>query len=62
LGDKYDDTLRFHYLAYVAIVSYYWYVWALYRESCGTVMGESLYNWRVMAKKYGKYCIEHFNP
>lgn len=60
-GDEYNDTLRFHYLAYTAIVSYYWYIWALYRESCGAVMGESLYNWRVMAKRYSKYCIEAFN-
>lgn len=59
-GDTYNDTLRFHYLAYTAVVSYYWYIWALYRESCGAVMGESLYNWRVMAKRYSKYCIENF--
>lgn len=60
-GEKYNATMRFHYLAYVAIVSYYWYLWALYRESCGAVMGESLYNWRFMAKKYSKYCVEEFD-
>lgn len=58
--DEYDDTHLFHYLAYVAIISYYWYVWALYREACGAVMGESLYNWHVMAKRYSKYCEENF--
>ena len=51
-GDAYNETLRFHYLAYTAILSYHWYVWALYREACGVVMGDSLYNWHVMAKRY----------
>ena len=54
-GSAYHETLRFHYLAYTAILSWYWYVWALYRESCGAVMGESLYNWHVMAKRYSRY-------
>ena len=58
--DGYSDILRFHYLAYTAIVSYYWYVWALYREACGAVMGESLYNWRVMAKRYSGYLVKEF--
>ncbi len=60
-GDEYNETLNFHYLAYTALISYYWYVWALYREACGAVMGESLYNWHVMAKKYSKYLVEKFN-
>ena len=59
-GDAYNETLNFHYLAYTAIISYYWYVWALYREACGAVMGESLYNWHVMAKKYSRYLVEKF--
>lgn len=59
--DEYNDTLNFHYLAYTAIISYYWYVWALYREACGAVMGESLYNWHVMAKRYSKYLVDKYN-
>ena len=54
-GASFNETLRFHYLAYVAIISYYWFVWALYRESCGAVMGESLHNWYTMAKRYSDY-------
>lgn len=57
-GDEYNEKLLFHYLAYVAIVSYYWFVWALYREACGAVMGESLHNWYVMAKRYANYLTE----
>ncbi|MBR7019925.1 MAG: phosphotransferase [Lachnospiraceae bacterium] len=57
-GESITDIQLFHYLAYTAILSYYWYVWALYREACGAVMGESLYNWHVMAKRYSKYLVE----
>ena len=60
-GKEYNETLNFHYLAYTALISYYWYVWALYREACGAVMGESLYNWHVMAKKYSKYLVEKYD-
>lgn len=58
-GINYSDKEMFHYLAYTAILSYYWYVWALYREACGAVMGESLYNWHVMAKRYANYLTEN---
>ena len=58
--ESYNETLQFHYLAYVAIVSYYWFVWALYREACGGVMGESLHNWSVMAKRYSDYLCKTF--
>lgn len=59
-GEGMTDAQMFHYLAYTAILSYYWYVWALYREACGAVMGESLYNWHVMAKRYSKYLVKKF--
>ena len=54
------DVLRFHCLAYTAAVSYCWYLWGLHRESCGAVMGESLYNWRVMAKRFSSYLIKEY--
>ena len=60
-GTDYNEAMRFHYLAYTAIVSYYWYVWALYREACGAVMGDSLYNWHVMAKRYTKYLLDTYD-
>ena len=44
----------FHYLAYTAVIAFYWYVWALFREASGDVMGEGLYNWRSTAKKYSR--------
>ena len=53
-----DPKKKFHYLAYTAIIAYYWFVWALYRESCGAVMGESLHNWHQMAEKYANWLVE----
>ena len=61
LGEGFTEQLNFHYLAYTALISYYWYVWALYREACGAVMGESLYNWHVMAVRYSRYLTEKNN-
>lgn len=58
LQDSYTEALEFHYMAYVAIVSYYWFVWAIYREACGAVMGESLHNWYVMARDYSEFLLK----
>lgn len=60
-GTAFNDKQLFHYLAYVAIDAYYWFVWALYREACGAVMGESLHNWYKMAKDYSKYLVKTYN-
>ncbi len=35
LQDGWSEKLEFHYMAYTAIIAYYWFVWAMYRESCG---------------------------
>lgn len=58
LGNDIDEKKEFHFMAYVAIIAYYWFVWAMYRESCGAIMGESLYNWYKMAKKYANYLLK----
>lgn len=57
-GNNCNEDKEFHFLAYTAIVSYYWYVWALFREASGAVMGESLYKWHKMADRYSKYLTE----
>ena len=58
LGDEWSAEKEFHYMAYVAIIAYYWFVWAMYRESCGANMGEALLNWRTMAEKYSEYLLK----
>ena len=45
------EELR-HCLAYVALASYCWFVWALYKESSGDPVGEWLYLWYRYAKQY----------
>lgn len=58
LGDTCTDKRYFHFMAYVAIIAYYWFVWAMYRESCGANMGEALENWRIMAERYATHAAK----
>ena len=55
LGSAATDKQYFHFMAYVPIIAYYWFVWAMYRECCGANMGDALGNWRSMAEKYAGY-------
>ena len=58
LGQTDSPERRFHFMAYVSVIAYYWFVWALYRESCGAVMGQALENWRFMAEKYADRLLQ----
>ena len=60
LGSEYSLALEEHYMSYVAIIAYYWFVWALYKQAIGSVMGEIIYNWYFMAKKYSNYCLRNY--
>ena len=42
-------------MVYTALIAYYWFVWAMYRESCGANLGEALSNWHAMAVKYADH-------
>lgn len=42
-----------HCVSYISIASFYWFVWALYKEMCGESVGEFLYLWYRYAKDYG---------
>ena len=55
--DKSIDNLR-HCFALAAITSYYWFVWALYKETKGSIMGDALYRWYKMAKRYSSPKVE----
>ncbi len=46
---------EFHLLACTALVGWYWYVWALYKELKGMPAGEWLYVWYKAAKEFGAY-------
>lgn len=49
---------RRHYLGYVAMASYFWYLWALYQEKCAKHVGEYLYIWYKYAKQYGRMALK----
>lgn len=58
LQDSWTEEREFHYMAYTAIIAYYWFVWAMYRESCGANMGDALSNWHDMAERYANYLVD----
>ena len=49
-----------HCLAYIALASCCWFVWALAKEARGASVGESLYRWYRSAKLYGRKAIEAY--
>ncbi|HEX3017107.1 MAG TPA: NTP transferase domain-containing protein [Caproicibacter sp.] len=61
-GRPMTDLEYRHYIAYIAISSFYWYVWALYKESKGETIGEYLYIWYRYANSYGKTALESYKP
>lgn len=55
LGDEATPAKVFHFMAYTAIIAYFWLVWALYREASGAYVGPIAENWYKMAVKYSEY-------
>lgn len=47
-----DEELA-HCVAWIAISSYHWFIWALYKDACGKPVGEWLYVWYRNAKLFG---------
>lgn len=60
-GEGATEKQIFHFLAYTAVIAFYWYVWGLFREANGAVMGEGFYRWRSMAKKISGYLAGQYN-
>lgn len=58
LGEKVNPQTHRHFVAYVAIAAFYWFVWALYQESIGKNVGEYLYIWYRYTKSFGKKAFE----
>lgn len=40
-------------VAFTALSSFYWFVWAIYKDACGEPVGEWLYLWYKNAKAFG---------
>ena len=58
LGRKPTPQERRHYIGYVALVAYFWFLWALYQEKCAKHTGEYLYTWYKYSKQYGKLALD----
>lgn len=58
LGRTPDTRELAHYIGYVAIAAYYWYVWALYQETRGNSVGKWLYMWYKNSKLYCKEAMQ----
>jgi CTP:phosphocholine cytidylyltransferase-like protein/thiamine kinase-like enzyme len=60
LGHEPFETELRHYLAYIAVLSYYWFLWALYQESIGKTVGKYLYIWYRYTKSYGERALKMY--
>ena len=49
---KLTDSELIHYVSYICIMSYCWYLWAIYQESLGKNVGEYLHIWYKMTNLY----------
>lgn len=56
-GNPTDEELR-HYVAYVAVSSLYWFLWAINQEIQGKSIGEYLYIWYNHTKEYADYALK----
>lgn len=61
LAQNVTDAVLRHYIAYVAIASYYWYVWALYKGIVGDPVGEWEYLWYRNTRLFLKKATALFN-
>lgn len=52
-----DPLMQRHFIAYIAIASYYWFVWAIFQESNGAAVGEYLTIWYNNSKSYGNKAL-----
>lgn len=52
LGRPATDAEEARFLSAVAVVGWYWYVWAMYKEAMGNPVGEWLYVWYKAAKTF----------
>ena len=59
-GCKPTEKELHHCLAYVAIASYYWFVWAIYQESIGNMVGDYLFLWYQNSKYYMNKAKEYY--
>ena len=57
-GRNLTERELFHCVAYTAVVSFHWFVWALYTDACGEPVGEFLYYYYRYTKLFGAKALE----
>lgn len=57
-GRDLTERELFHCVAYTAVVSFHWFVWALYKDACGEPVGEFLYYYYRYTKLFGAKALE----
>ncbi len=57
-GRKPTQDELFHCIAYISVVSFHWFVWALYQDMCGSPVGELLHLYYKYTKMYGRKAME----
>lgn len=57
-GRKPTPEELFHCVAYYSVVSFHWFVWALYQDMCGSPVGEYLHLYYKYTKMYGKAAVK----
>lgn len=56
-GFEPSEAQCFHLLACTAMIGWYWYVWAMFKELSGAPAGEWLYVWYRSAKEFSSYSL-----
>lgn len=57
-GRPLTDVELFHCVAYTAVISFHWFVWALYKDATGEPVGEFLYYYYRYTKLFGRKAME----
>ncbi len=56
-GREPTEAELFHCVAYTAVISFHWFVWALYKDVCGDPVGEFLYFYYRYTKMFGEAAL-----
>ena len=59
-GGVMNEERKRHFIGYISIASYYWFMWAIFQESNGAAVGEYLYIWYKNSYLYADIALEMY--